>query len=69
MAIVRNRIPRRNVPHGRLCPPRTDPTRGWRSDAAYGPAAALTTGLSGTATMAQWQRIFNVLMLRIVPAF
>jgi CubicO group peptidase (beta-lactamase class C family) len=31
--------------------------------------AALTTGLSGTATMAQWQRIFDILMLRIVPAF
>jgi len=31
--------------------------------------AALTSGLSGTATMAQWQRIFEILMLRIVPAF
>ncbi|MCU0251718.1 MAG: beta-lactamase family protein [Vicinamibacterales bacterium] len=31
--------------------------------------AALTTGLSGTAAMAQWQRIFDLLMLRIVPAF
>jgi CubicO group peptidase (beta-lactamase class C family) len=31
--------------------------------------AALTAGLSGTATMAQWQRIFDILMLRIVPAF
>jgi CubicO group peptidase (beta-lactamase class C family) len=31
--------------------------------------AALTTGLSGTATMAQWQRIFDILMLRIVSAF
>lgn len=31
--------------------------------------AALTTGLSGTATMAQWQRIFDILTQRIVPAF
>ena len=30
--------------------------------------AALTTALSGTAAMAQWQRIFDILMLRVVPA-
>ena len=31
--------------------------------------AALTAGLSGTAPMAQWQRIFDILMLRVVRAF
>jgi CubicO group peptidase (beta-lactamase class C family) len=32
-------------------------------------SAALTAGLSGTVAMAQWQRVFDILMQRIVPAF
>jgi CubicO group peptidase (beta-lactamase class C family) len=31
--------------------------------------AALTTGLSKADTLAQWQRLFDILMRRVVPAF
>lgn len=32
-------------------------------------SAARTTGLAATATMAQWQRIFDIITQRVVPSF